>query len=115
MEWPEIQLDESMSIEQATTAVESAFEAQDIYLHPHSMFNPLGELGKMFSRHDEGRNDALIIHAGAWSPSDAAKLAAYAKGLLEKDNPFGEVSVAILATHSLPDSLQQYQYPAKTD
>lgn len=110
--WPVLELDESMSMDAVVAEMQKAFEANGIYLHPHATFDPLGNLGRMFSCHEDRRNDVLIVRAAPWNDSDATKLGLAISGLLENVGPFGTTSLAIISTLKLPPSLQTYQYPA---
>ena len=112
MNWPILKLDESMSMDAVVAEMQKAFEASGIYLHPHTTFDPLGNLARMFSCHEDGRNDVLIVRAAPWNDSDAIKLGLAIEGLLENEGPFGTTSVAIISTHKLPASLRAFRYPS---
>ncbi|WP_345688652.1 hypothetical protein [Novipirellula caenicola] len=73
-----------------------------MYVHRHDTFSSLGGVGKIFSCHEDGRNDSFIVHAGPWTDDAIEAIMREEESLLETQGFMGCTGVQIIATHPLP-------------
>ena len=67
MNYPTVKLSEDASLDEAYEQAVAKFESADLYVHHHDTFSSLGGVAKMFSCHEDERNDTFIVHAGPWT------------------------------------------------
>ena len=108
MNYPTVKLPENASLDVAYEQAVATFESADLYVHRHETFSSLGDVGKLFSCHEDERNDTFIVHAGPWTDDAIEAIKREAESLLEMQGFMGCTGVQIIATHPLPAELSQF-------
>ncbi|WP_182871470.1 hypothetical protein [Stieleria mannarensis] len=103
--FPNVSLKSGISLDDAFERVIKEFEDAGIYVQRHELSEPLPGIAKVFSCHEDGRNDMFIVRVEPWDLQSASAITAFAESLSSAPDFMKTTSYNFVSPYAPPQVL----------